>query len=215
VLDLDSGNERTGVVVKRTSRLLVLAFVALVSSGCLVLSLHPAHDDASITWDAGLVGTWVNEDDRVTAVVGRGEWRSYRIDYEHPIEKGTLTGYLTTVGTRTYLDISPVRGQDYGSFLIPVHALVRIEREGDTLTVQALDYDRFALAAKQGGLPGLTMTMDQKQNTILTASTAALRKWLKAGAVDAMFGARAVFKRKASAAPEGESAQNARLLKQN
>ena len=42
--------------MKRTSRLLVLAYVALVSSGCLVLSLHPAHDDASITWAAGLVG---------------------------------------------------------------------------------------------------------------------------------------------------------------
>jgi hypothetical protein len=196
--------------MKRTSPLVLVALVALASSGCLVLSLHPAHDDASITWDPALVGTWVNDDDRVTAVVGRGEWRSYRIDYEHPIEKGTLTGYLTTLGTTSYLDISPVRGEDHGSFLIPVHALVRIERQADTLTVQAFDYDRFAQAAKQGGLPGLPMTLDQKQNTILTAPTAAFRKWLKAGAVEAMFGARAVFKRRASAAPERESAWNAR-----
>jgi hypothetical protein len=179
------------------------------------LSLHPAHDDASITWDPELIGTWVNEDDRVTAIVGRGEWRSYRIEYEHPIEKGTLTGYLTTVGPRAYLDISPVKGQDYGSFLIPVHALLRIERQADTLTVQALDYDRFALAAKQGGQPGLPMTIDQKQNTIVTAPTAAFRKWLKAGAVEAMFGARAIFKRKASATRERESESSARPLRRN
>ena len=182
----------------RTSRLVFVGLLAAGSSGCLVLALHPAHDDPSIIWDPALVGTWVNEDDRVTAVVGRGEWRSFRIEYEHPIEKGTLTGYLTTLGKDTYLDVSPVRGQDYGSFLIPVHALLRVERQADTLTIQALDYDRFALAVKQGGIPGLPMTLDQKQNVILTGSTAALRKWLKAGAVEAMFGARAVFKRKAS-----------------
>jgi hypothetical protein len=201
--------------VKRMPMLAFVGLLAAASSGCLVLALHPAHDDASIIWDPALVGTWVNEDDRVTATVGRGEWRSYRIEYEHPIEKGALTGYLTTLGKDTYLDVSPVRGQDYGSFLIPVHALLRVERQADTLTIQTLDYDRFALAVKQGGLPGLPMTMDQKQNAILTGSTAAFRKWLKAGAVDAMFGARAVFKRKASAAPGRESGPSERQPRQN
>lgn len=202
--------------MKRTPLVVVtLVAVASVLPGCLVLSLHPAHDDASIVWDPALVGTWVNEDDRVTVVLGRGEWRSYRIEYEHPIEKGTLTGYLTTLGPQTYIDVSPVRGQDYGSFLVPVHALLRIDRQADTLTVQALDYDRFSLAAKQGGLPGLPMTLDQKQNTILTASTAAFRKWLKAGAIEPMFGARAVFKRKASARPQPESERNPRLPTRN
>jgi hypothetical protein len=190
--------------------LLIAALAAAASSGCLVLALHPAHDDASIVWDQALVGTWVNEDDRVTATIGRGEWRSYRIDYEHPIEKGTLTGYLTTVGDHQYLDVSPVRGQDYGSFLLPVHGLVRIVRKAETLTVQALDYDRLALAAKQGGFPGLPVILDQKQNAIVTALTPAFRKWLRTGATDAMFGAQAVFKRKVSAARGHESGRSAR-----
>ncbi|MGH9314906.1 MAG: hypothetical protein ACRD1S_17115 [Vicinamibacterales bacterium] len=194
--------------MKRTSVLVLVALAAAASSGCLVLALHPAHEDASITWDQALVGTWVNEDDRVTATVGRGEWRSYRIEYEHPIEKGTLTGYLTTLGDRNYLDISPVRGQDHGSFLLPVHALLRVERQADTLTVQALDYDRFAIAAKQGGLLGLPMTMDQKQNAIVTASTPVFRKWLRTAAVEAMFGARAVFKRRVG----GPSSDRARFV---
>jgi hypothetical protein len=195
--------------VKRT--LFIAAVAAVASSGCLVLTLHPAHDDASIVWDQALVGTWVNEDDRVTATIGRGEWRSYRIEYEHPIEKGTLTGYLTTVGDHQYFDISPLRGQDPGSFLLPVHSLVRIVRKADTLTVQALDYDRFALAAKKGGFPGLPLIVDQKQNAIVTASTPAFRKWLRTGAVDALFGAQAVFKRKVSAARARESDRSARL----
>jgi hypothetical protein len=133
--------------------------------------------------------------------IERGEWKSYRIAYEHPIEKGLLTGYLTVVDDRHYLDVSPVRGQDHGSFLVPVHAILRIERTPETLTVQALDYDRFATAAKKGGLDGLPLTMDQKQNALATESTAGLRKWLRASAAspDVWFGARAVFKRKAGA----------------
>jgi hypothetical protein len=169
---------------------------ALASSGCLVLALHPAYDDAGLTWDPALVGTWYDGEDRVTVTIERGEWRSYRITYEHPIEKGALTGYLTSVGDTYFLDLSPVRGQDYGSFLLPVHALLRIQREPNKITVQALDYDRFATAAKQGGLVGLPATLDQKQNVVITASTSALRQWLKQPGLGAWFGAGAVFTRK-------------------
>jgi hypothetical protein len=183
---------------RRAAARLLLALIAAATSGCLVLALHPAYDDASLAWDPTLVGTWVNEEDRVTVTIDRGEWRSYRIEYEHPIEKGVLTGYLTVDGDRFYLDLSPLRGEDHGSFLVPVHAIVRLERDGDALTVQALDYDRVAMAAKKGGLPGLTLTMDQKQNALVTEGTAGLRKWLRqiATASEAWFGARAVFKRK-------------------
>jgi hypothetical protein len=169
---------------------------ALASSGCLVLALHPAYDDAGLTWDPALVGTWYDSDDRVTVTIERGEWRSYRITYEHPIEKGVLTGYLTSVGDAYFLDLSPVRGQDYGSFLLPVHALLRIQRAPDRITVQALDYDRFATASKQGGLVGLPATLDHKQNAVITASTTALRQWLRQPDLEAWFGAGAVFTRK-------------------
>jgi hypothetical protein len=208
---MDSGNERAGAVVTRSPRLAAILLAAVASAGCLVVALHPAHDDAGIVWEPSLVGTWVNEDDRVTATIGRGEWKSYRIDYEHPIEKGTLTGYLTTVGDRQYLDLSPVRGEDHGSFLLPVHAVVRIDRTADTISVQALDYDRFFDAAKKGGLPALGLTIDQKQNVVVAAPTPGFRKWLRTDAVEAWFGARAVFKRKVSAAaPAAGSVRSAR-----
>jgi hypothetical protein len=196
----DRSEPRTRRAAVRAAIGLVAALTAAAAtSGCLVLALQPAYDDASLAWDPALAGTWIDDEDRVTVAIDRGEWKSYRIEYEHPIEKGVLTGYLTVIDGRQYLDVVPVRGQDYGSFLVPVHAILRIERTGDTLTVQALDYDRFATAARKGGLEGLAITMDQKQNALVTEPTAGLRKWLArtAATPDVWFGARAVFKRKA------------------
>jgi hypothetical protein len=180
---------------------LALVIAALASSGCLVLSLQPAYDDESIERDDSLVGVWIDEEDRVTATVERGEWRSYRVKYEHPIETGVLTVYLTTIGGQHYLDLSPVRGEDRGSFLVPVHAIVRIERTPETLVLQGLDYDRFGVAFRAHGVPGLTLTMDQKQNVLVTDATAAWRKWLGRNVGEVWLGARAVFKKK-SASPQ-------------
>ena len=47
--------------------------------------------------------------------VERGEWKSYRIHYVHPIETGDLTAYLTAIGNERYLDVMPSRGEDRGS----------------------------------------------------------------------------------------------------
>ena len=38
----------------------------------------------------------------------------------------TLTGYLFKQGTGIYLDLAPVRGKDFGSFIVPAHGLVRV-----------------------------------------------------------------------------------------
>ena len=67
------------------------------AAGCLVLSLNPAYDDESLAWDGRLVGNWEDTDDRASLTIERGEWRSYKVHYVHPIETGDLTGYLTAV----------------------------------------------------------------------------------------------------------------------
>ena len=58
----------------------------------------------------------------------------------HPVETGTLTGYLTSVGDDRFLDVMPARGEDRGSFLLPVHAVLRIALDGDRLELTPL-YD--------------------------------------------------------------------------
>ena len=48
----------------------------------------------------------------VNLEIERGEWKSYRIKYVHPVESGTLTGYLTAIGDDRFLDVMPARGED-------------------------------------------------------------------------------------------------------
>ena len=149
--------------------------------GCLVLSLHPAYDDDSIAWDPDLIGVWHDADDASTLSFGAAEWRSYKVHYEHPSEKGDLTGYLTIVGDDRYLDVTAVRGQDWGSFLLPVHCLLRVALDGDTLTLTPLAYDVLSAPLRSGSAaaPGLAAVFDQKQNVLITSPTARLRNWLR------------------------------------
>ena len=173
--------------------------MALVSlPGCLVLSLNPVYTDDSLIWDAELLGKWHDADDNVLVDIQRGEWRSYRIHYEHPIESGDLTGYLTTIGDERYLDVMPIRGADRGSFLVPVHAILRVRLHGDTLDVAPLSYDWFVDRVRAArDTSGLALTRDQKENVLILSPPVKLRPWLRAQPQDGpMFGAAATFTRK-------------------
>ena len=73
--------------------------------------------------------------------------------------------FLTAVGEDRYLDLMPIRGADRGSFLVPVHAILRVRLHGDTLDVTPLSYDWFVdrvRTARDAG--GLALTRDQKEN---------------------------------------------------
>jgi hypothetical protein len=175
-------------------------FVALLASGapgCLVVSVNPAYDDTTIAWEPGLIGRWHDADDKSSILIERGEWRSYRIRYEHPIETGDLTGYLTIVGNERFLDVMPARGQDRGSFLIPVHAVLRVRLRDDVLELAPLSYDWFADQVRTARpIAGLAATLDQKENVLVTSPTDRVRDWLRLQAVESpAFGAAATFRR--------------------
>ncbi len=70
---------------------LLTIVLAALGSGCLVLSVNPGYDEATLGWDPRLVGTWTDADDKASLQIERGEWKSYRIHYVHPIETGDLT----------------------------------------------------------------------------------------------------------------------------
>ena len=90
---------------------------------------------------------------------------AYRIHYEHPSEKGDVTGFLTIVGDARFLDVMPAEGQDHGSFLTPLHAILRVELSADTLTLTPLSYDWFADLLQSDENPATSSAVfDQRQN---------------------------------------------------
>lgn len=177
--------------------MLVVAAAAMVSAGCLVLNVNPLYDDDTLTWEPGLLGAWQDAEDKSSMQIDRGEWKSYSIRYVHPIENGHLTGYLTAVGDARYLDVMPARGEDRGSFLIPVHAFLRVNLDGDRLELTPISYDWMSDRLKAAAPPpGLDVALDQKDNALIVSPTARLRTWLRRQALDGpMFGASAIFSR--------------------
>ena len=183
-------------------RLLTVALASLLSPACLVLSLNPSYDEDTIGWDPSLLGSWQDADDRSSMDIERGEWKSYRIRYVHPIESGTVTGYLTAIGDDRFLNVMPARGEDRGSFLIPAHATVRMQLDADRLELTPLSYDWVADHVRsRTRIPGLHVTLDQKENALIASPTAELRAWLRKQPRDGpMFGASATFTRRSTVA---------------
>jgi hypothetical protein len=167
-------------------RVAVVLAAALASSGCLVLSLQPVYDAASVIFDEALIGTWANTEDETSATIERGEWRSYKVAYTDRFSTRTFHGNLTRIGAATWLDLTEVRGRDDGPFLLPVHGLFRVSVAGDVLSVAPLDYGWFsrAIEQKQAGRP--LATLDDRRNVVIAASTADLRRWLAGAPAEAV-----------------------------
>lgn len=187
-------------------RMLMLAAALILAPGCLVVTVNPTYERDDLMWDPALVGAWDNVDDNSSVIIERGEWQSYRLHYVHPIETGDLTGYLTRIGKAVYLDVMPARGEDRGSFLVPVHATLRVTLEGDRLEISALSYDWFSdrLKTTKAAIPGLNVVFDEKENALITSPTSAVRAWIARQPADGrMFGATATFARRTKAIPRG------------
>lgn len=186
-------------------RLALLAAILTLAPACLVLNVHPLYDDETLTWEPALVGSWLDEDDRASLQIDRGEWKSYTIRYAHPVETGQVTGYLTAVGDDRFLDVMPSRGQDRGAFLIPVHAVLRLRLEGDQLELTPFSYDWMADRLRtESAVPGLHVAFDQKENALIVSPTGRVRSWLRQKTYEsAVFGASAIFMRVKQPAPAG------------
>jgi hypothetical protein len=168
--------------------------VLLLASGCLVVSLQPAYDDKSIVFEEALLGKWTNAEDRTTAAVERGEWRSYKIVFTDKSATLTLHGNLTTIKSTMFLDLTQSRGTDPGPYLVPVHGIYRIALKDDTLTAAALDYGWYTRAMGARALGGLTASFDDRRNVAIASPTDALRTWL-ASAPDEAFATPATYTR--------------------
>ncbi|HEY3383041.1 MAG TPA: hypothetical protein VGK32_14810 [Vicinamibacterales bacterium] len=164
----------------RLALLAVLLSAAIVSGGCLVSSLQPFYDDASIEFDDALLGSWENPDDKSIVRVDRGEWKSYKVTYPARSGPVVMTGVLSRLGESRVFDLSPGRPTDPAALFIPAHLAVRLQVLGDTVTVTGFDYDWFLHETEGGRLTKLRAALDGRTNVVLTADTAGLRSWMAA-----------------------------------
>ncbi|MEZ5316282.1 MAG: hypothetical protein R2752_02665 [Vicinamibacterales bacterium] len=174
---------------RRLPRAALLAVLAAAHGGCLVASVNPFYDDHALTFDERLLGAWQSEDDGLTVTVERSEWRSYRLTYHVPIEDGVLTGYLFTVDDAIWIDLTPVRGRDLGSFVLPLHRVARVRVEDGALVVRPLSFDALSKAVADGRLPAaLLATTVEHDRVVFGAASEALVRWLASlGADDPAF----------------------------
>jgi hypothetical protein len=175
--------------------LVPLLAAAVMSSGCLVVTLQPAYDDQSLIFEERLLGQWENAEDGTRATIERGEWRSYKITYVERTTPRVFQGNLTKIGTSTFLDLTEMRGADPGPFLVPVHGVARITIKDDTVDVALLDYDWVMRARSRKTLGRLSTAVDDRRNAVITAATGELKRWL-AQTPPGAFAAPATFTKK-------------------
>jgi hypothetical protein len=185
----------------RTRLALAILVGLTANTGCLVLSVGRFYDEAAIAFDERLVGSWKAVDDNVTVVVERSEWRSYRIQYTHPTEAGVLTGYLFKHGETLYLDLTLIRGKDFGVFVVPGHVLARVTvKSASEIELAPLSYDWFNRGLGQKSLPAaLKASRGERDQVVLGGDRAPFWQWLdaaqKSGTAAAIFGAPTVFRK--------------------
>jgi hypothetical protein len=178
-------------------RLLLLAFVATCAPGCLVVALDRFYEEASIVFDERLLGTWKDTDDSLTVTIERSDWRAYRLHYVHTTETRVLSAYLFRVGDTHYLDLSPLRGEDPGLFLLPAHTILRVTIGAGEVTAAPLDFDWFSAAFSKQSLPAdLRAARGERSQVVLAAERVVLVKWLAARtAKDPAFGDAVTFRK--------------------
>ena len=172
----------------RSAALAGLLLSAILCSGCLVVSLHPLYEEGALEFDEALVGEWEGVEERAAVRVERGEWRSYKVTYTAGDRSVVLLGFLTRIGNSRVLDLTPCRLADADALLLPSHAALRVQVLGDSLTVAPLDYDWFVDGMERDRLATLRPALDARRNVVLTAGTAALRRWLMGSPIDNRFG---------------------------
>ncbi len=174
-----------------------VALAGAAASGCLVLALDRFYEEPAIVFDERLLGSWRDADDNVTVTIERSDWRAYRVHYVHPIDTRVLSAYLFKVGDALFLDLSPLRGEDPGPFLLPAHTVLSVTIAAGEVSVRPLDYDWFAEAlAKKTLTATLRAFRGERNQVVLGAERPVLVRWLSTRpAKDPAFGAAAVFRK--------------------
>jgi hypothetical protein len=157
----------------RVLPVLALSAATLFLAGCSdVLSTEPLAIDDDTVFDAGLVGTWFDQDDTVIKVTS-AQPPVYEILVigTNEGDKHHLRGRLVQFGEQRILDVTDA---DAGLYSIQGHVWIYLQKKGKGIQIQYLDSKWFQEKVRQSGLPFFLAD----KHPVVTAPTAKLREFV-------------------------------------
>jgi hypothetical protein len=155
-----------------------IMLLAVMLTGCVVLSTDAIVPADRPTLDPRFFGAWQEVNGTDHAVITRGDSGAYAIEYSSDCKAGRFAARLGPLGGRTVLDMWPTPGDKdipdpYPSFMIPGHLMLVVELKGDELRVAALQPDTLGRALENGDVK--LPFVRAKDQLILNGSTAQMR----------------------------------------
>lgn len=189
-----------------------LAAVMSGSPGCGSPMLHPASTPETRVADPGIVGEWTaSEPMRIHAVIDAappgadGPAYTASLTIHDKGEFRTAIGLdvsLTMIGASRFVDLFLARPDrdrlvnTYGFLVVPVHQVMKFDRDADTLTVRPFRGDWLESQAEGAAAPHDRVAVGGGEVVMMTATTERLREFLLRHADDPRaFGDPVVFHR--------------------
>ena len=168
--------------MKTYSRILLFIPVLLLT-GCMVSSLNPIYTDKDLVFRPELIGNWQGDGAEEVLTFEQGsEPKTYRITLPSEGKTLTLSGHLTELNGKTYLDLTVADMPDSKllpevTFLTPIHLFFEIEVNGDTLRWRSMSSEWAKERREKHHLWISHQANDG--STLLTADTPRVQRFLR------------------------------------
>jgi hypothetical protein len=145
--------------MKRTLAILATLAIALFSSGCIVMSVHPYYTDDQLVFEDSLVGRWQSLNGKDTWEFAPDKDKHYLVTIAEDKVIGVMDGSFFRIDTFTFMDMFPwdfdytVKDSKIPNIgeeglwwnnihLLPTHSVIRLVKTSmDTLQLGLLDID--------------------------------------------------------------------------
>ena len=158
---------------------------AMMAVGCMVMMVHAPYTDADLTFDPGLIGTWLDSADAEIIQVISHEDRAYVLVWtDEDGRSGRFIGHQFRLGQNVFLDIVPEPLHSpleiYENYFLPLRTLLLMKRDGPRLDVRILNIDslRQYLETHPSAVTYTVVNHSGDEDILLTAPTNRLRLFL-------------------------------------